>query len=456
MAVHSNYEIRWKNFKGFRDTGWIEIKPITILLGPNNSGKTSLIAPLLLMNQTISSKDTSTPLIVKGDIYDGGTIEELSHDYNVKNDIFFGFKYHIHKTQKDLKKLGAYPPGAFEVEFSLKKDGELYVKNETIYDMYFREFFCLKRDENSPYQLTSNDFKRISSYEKNTIGKSKPLNFLFSPNSVISAFRRELKKDENSIKSFTSDFSGLIQAVSYNYSMVSKLIGGLSYIGPIRENPRRHYEIGNESHKTVGHKGENTANLLKKHISKIQKDIDIWIKKFGFGDEIEFKQLSSTIYSIIFKELSSKSQSNIANVGFGASQILPLIVQALVSPKDSLTIAEQPEIHLNPRLQCVLADLFAFMAKRDQRIIVETHSEHLLLRLRLLIANKTLKSEDIAIYFIEKESGTSTIKPIKIENDGHINNNEWSKDFFEDSLRESLALATAQIKMMKKTKSKKK
>ncbi|MBL7841888.1 MAG: DUF3696 domain-containing protein [Cyclobacteriaceae bacterium] len=452
MAVHSNYEIRWKNFKGFKDTGWIEIKPITILLGSNNSGKTSLIAPLLLMNQTISSKDTTTPLIVKGDVYDGGTIEELSHEYDLKNDIFFGFKYHIHKSNKSLKKIGTYPPGAFEVEFSVRNDGDQFIKKETIYDMYFREFFCLKKEEGSAYQLTSSDFKKINAHEKETIGKSKPLNFLFSPNSVISAFRKELKKDENSIENFSSNFSKLLQAISYNYSMVSKLIGGLSYIGPIRENPHRHYEIGNESYKTVGHKGENTANLLKKNIGKIQNDLDFWVKKFGFGDKILFKHLSSTIYSILFTEINSNSQTNIANVGFGASQILPLIVQALVSPKESLTIAEQPEIHLNPKLQCVLADLFAFMVKRDQRIIVETHSEHLLLRLRLLIANKTLKSKDVAIYFIEKEKGNSVIKRLNIEEDGHISNNEWPKDFFEDSLRESLALATAQIKRKSKSK----
>lgn len=196
MAVHSNYEIRWKNFKGFKDTGWIEIKPITILLGSNNSGKTSLIAPLLLMNQTISSKDTTTPLIVKGDVYDGGTIEELSHEYDLKNDIFFGFKYHIHKSNKSLKKIGTYPPGAFEVEFSVRNDGDQFIKKETIYDMYFREFFCLKKEEGSAYQLTSSDFKKINAHEKETIGKSKPLNFLFSPNSVISAFRKELKKDD--------------------------------------------------------------------------------------------------------------------------------------------------------------------------------------------------------------------------------------------------------------------
>src|SRR5882762_4055178 len=128
MSLHSNYEVRWKNFKGFKDTGWIKIKPVTILLGPNNSGKTSFIAPLLLMNQTLSSNDYSTPLIIRGDIYDGGSVKELSHLYDTDNQIYFGFKYHMHNPPKRYKKIGQYPPGAFEVTFSLKEDKELAVK----------------------------------------------------------------------------------------------------------------------------------------------------------------------------------------------------------------------------------------------------------------------------------------------------------------------------------------
>lgn len=78
-------------------------------------------------------------------------------------------------------------------------------------------------------------------------------------------------------------------------------------------------------------------------------------------------------------------------MGFGACQVFPLIVQAIVSDKESLTICEQPEIHLNPRAQTTLANLVVFMANNDKRVLVETHSEHLLLRLRTLLAEGSIR-----------------------------------------------------------------
>lgn len=457
MAVHSTYEVRWKNFKGFKDTDWVKIKPITILIGSNNSGKSSFIAPLLLMNQTLASRDSLTPLVVKGSLYDGGQMKEILHNYDINKDLFLGFRYHVHKAKSKLKEVGAYPPGAFEViigKSQEKKSRKFVVKKMIVYDIYLREYLSISKDEGSGnYEISGID---LTPKEKKDIQNIKPINFIFSPNTFLNAINQANMANRDrtdDIGDFSKGYQDLLSVIARNYSESRNITLDISYLGPLRETPHRYYEITDEIYSTVGLRGENTPNLLKANISKNQKELNKWVKDFGFGDELKLNILSSNdlLYSICFKDAKLNRETNISNTGFGASQILPLIVQAITSSKkESITIAEQPEIHLNPRLQGVLAELFVYMAKKDQRIICETHSEHLLMKLRTLVAEKRLTPDLIAIYYVQKQNGESTIKEIPIDSSGRINPYDWPDGFFDDTLRQSLALAAAQHKHLKK------
>ncbi|MDQ1097571.1 MULTISPECIES: AAA family ATPase [Chryseobacterium] len=456
MDKHLSYfEVRWKNFKGFADTGWVKIKPITIILGSNNCGKTSFLAPFLLMNQTINSRDRFSPLIVKGDMYDGGNYQEIVKDYRTENEIYFGYKYHIHDTDQKLEQLGSYAPGAFEVTFKEEKNGEIKLKKKTIYDIFNRKFLTLSYQSNGKYKYSGIGSDGMNQNEKSAILNSEPINFLFSPNSVLSDL--ETKEEDNNenekikrkVERFTKGFSQFLGAISYNNSRVRQYLGDLSFIGPIRDNPHRIYEITNETYSTVGSKGENMPNLIKK-IGDDNEELNNWVKRFGFGDRIQLKHHYSNTYSLRFLKDNTHFYTSIANAGFGASQVLPLIVQAIVSPKRSITIAEQPEIHLNPKIQCELAELFASMANKGQTVVVETHSEHLLLRIRRLVAEEKLNAENVAIYFVERENHESNIKEIKLQENGNIKPIDWPKDFFGESLKESLAMASEQVKRKKR------
>jgi len=457
MDKHYDYsEVRWKNFKGFKDTGWVKIKPITIILGSNNSGKTNFLAPLLLMNQTINSRDRFSPLILKGDLYDAGNYQEIVREYITENEIYFGYKYHSHKKDKKLEKIGAYPPGGFDITFNVEsKEAEIKLKSLTVYDIFGRKFQTLSKTKTGKTSFTGIGKDSMSNAEKKAIQNSNPMNFLFSTSSILSDvdFEEEKEEDGEKIKRkvgrFTKGFSQFIAALSYNNSNVQRFIGELSFLGPIRDIPRRIYEITNETYNTVGSKGENMPNLLKK-IGNNNDELNNWVKKFGFGDEVYLEKLYSNAYSLRFKKENSPYYTSISNAGFGASQILPLIVQAVVSPSRSITIAEQPEIHLNPKIQCELADLFVEMANKEQTIIVETHSEHLLLRLRRLIAEEKINSENVAIYFVEGNGINSKIKPIELQENGNIKPIDWPNDFFGESLKEALAMAVEQAKRKKK------
>lgn len=456
MEKHNNFfEVNWKNFKGFENTGWLKIKPLTILLGSNNVGKTSFLAPFLLLNQTLNSRDRLSPLILKGNVYDGGNYQEIVKDYDFTKEIFLGFKYHSHESKGKIEKVGSYPPGGFEAIIKVDtKDGDVKLKKMTIFDIFNREYISLSLNSTDTYDYVGVGSESLSSLELKTIINSKPINFLFSPNSILAELDTisEEHKDgkiKRKISQFSNGFSQFLSVISYNNAKVRNYLGDLSFIGPIREYPHRIYEITNETYNTVGSKGENFPNLLKK-LGVQNKVLNQWIQKFGFGDKIELKHHYSNTYSIRFCKDDCDYYTSIANSGFGASQVLPLIIQSLVSPKRSVTIAEQPEIHLNPKIQCVLAELFVSMANKGQTVIIETHSEHLLLRLRRLIAEEKINSENVAIYFVEKDGTDSKIKEIKLQENGHINPIDWPKDFLGESLKESIALASIQSKRRKK------
>ena len=92
----------------------------------------------------------------------------------------------------------------------------------------------------------------------------------------------------------------------------------------------------------------------------------------------------------------------ITDVGFGVSQILPVLVLCFYAPKGSTIILEQPEIHLHPAVQAGLADvLIDAYKRRDVQIIVESHSEHFLRRLQRRVAEEALPNDDLAVYFCE-------------------------------------------------------
>lgn len=391
---------------------------------------------------------------MKGDLYDAGNYQEIVREYITENEIYFGFKYHVHESEGKLEEVGNYAPGGFDVTFNVEsKEAEIKLKGFTVYDLYGRKFLTLTRDKNNNTLFTGIGKDSMSDAEKKAISKSTPFNFLFSTNSILSDLDTDDKNDGEKIKRkvnrFTKGFSQFIAALSYNNSNVYRFIGELSFLGPVRDNPHRIYEITNETYNTVGSKGENMPNLLKK-IGNNNEELNNWVQRFGFGDEVYLEKLYSNAYSLRFRNKNSPYYTSISNAGFGASQILPLLVQAVVSPKRSITIAEQPEIHLNPKIQCELADLFVFMANKKQTIVVETHSEHLLLRLRRLIAEEKIKSDDVAIYFVEGDGINSKIRPITLQENGHIKPIDWPKDFLGESLKEALAMATEQAKRKKK------
>ena len=162
-------------------------------------------------------------------------------------------------------------------------------------------------------------------------------------------------------------------------------------------------------------------------------------------------------YRVRVKVTAFSSEVSIPDVGFGVSQVLPVIVQSFYAPADSSVIIEQPELHLHPAVQQNLADLFIGAAKsretgrdRNVQFIIESHSEHFLRRLQRRVAEGIISNEDVAVYFCDGGGAGSRITPLQVDLYGNILN--WPEGFFGDQITDIAEMQKAGIQRRREAK----
>ena len=242
-----------------------------------------------------------------------------------------------------------------------------------------------------------------------------------------------------------------------------KLFGRLYYLGPLREFPRRHYPWNGSEPADMGRRGERVVDALLaarergpyvspgrgrgRKLQTLEERIAHWLKELGLIHDFSVDAIAenSNIYQVRVQKSPSSAKVLITDVGFGVSQILPVLVLCYYVPEKSIILLEQPEIHLHPSVQAGLADVFIDAVKhRNIQIILESHSEHLLRRLQRRIADETLTPKDTALYFCEMEKEASALTPLNLDSFGNIAN--WPKDFFGDEVGEMAETANAIVR----------
>jgi predicted ATPase len=257
------------------------------------------------------------------------------------------------------------------------------------------------------------------------------------------------------------------------FIFLREIWSGFRYIGPIREAPKRFYPFNDLRIIDIGINGENMPLVLaveketivpkyyrciykKKSIEKYElrdKDklidsVNWWLSDFKKLPPIHsINELSGIINQVKVDSLGI--ELDLTDVGFGVSQILPIIVECLRMAEGETIILEQPEIHLHPSLQSKLADFFICMAKSGKNLVVETHSEHFINRLCLRIAqeesNDTRNLINILFVSCDEENKSSIAKPIEINKYGEIEN--WPVGFFDENDSRDLISATLKKRM---------
>jgi predicted ATPase/uncharacterized C2H2 Zn-finger protein len=236
----------------------------------------------------------------------------------------------------------------------------------------------------------------------------------------------------------------------------------LSHIGPLRRNPQRIYFGSGGPPQEPYSQGVNIEERIFRDSQSdtypIIEKTNEWLNETGFDCEIDIEPLGvGDIYQIVVIEDGLKV--NLADSGFGLSQALPIIVECVNMgmqqgavryqrgrpprphriPRQYLTVIEEPEIHLNPRIESAMADFFIELEGPDTGFILETHSEHILNRIQRRIADGSIEDPNsVSVFFIEKDGIESDIREIEIDESGKIE--DWPSGFFQEDFEDAVEM----------------
>jgi predicted ATPase len=446
MAMFTRLHI--ENFKAWKDTGNIRLAPLTVFFGPNSSGKTSLLQFLLLLSQTVQSPDRKQVLNFGGShsYIDFGSWSEVVFGGDSTRALRFEFEWKVPKGPRAEDRDGGALDGAlmtFAAEIGPTSSAPISVRE-------FR-YSVDRTPVLAPLWIEMHRNPETHSYE------------------LLSSVRAVLSKSGQTV-SAPSRFYGLPKAL-VAVSVVGDLefqleqqLDSMHYLGPLRKASNRLYTWSGEAPADVGFIGENTvAALLAAQVRVLQSAdgqrvhfgefLARWLVQMGLLESFEAKSIEpeSSLYRVMVRTPDSSRQVNLADVGFGVSQVLPVLVQLLYAERETTLVFEQPELHLHPRMQSELADLFieTIQMRQDHRprgiqCLVESHSEHFLRRIQRRIAEGKLAPDQTALYFCKPGPDGSTIEELKLDEYGNISN--WPENFFGDEVGDLAAMTQAAIK----------
>ena len=449
-------QLRIQNFKGWKDTGQIRMAPLTIFFGANSSGKSSIGHLLLLLKQTVDNPDRKTI------IYPGnssitpiqlGSLMDVIYQHNDKNKIEFEYLWDLVKEIpiRDPKSKALYHGNAMYFSASIG-----------LRDRLTSEVGHLKYD-----LLNSNGSPSVSVSMEKMSGKSSysikaenyllvrntgrpwdidpPVRFYGFPDTVVAYYQN-------------ADF---VQSLNLEHE---KLFRSIYYLGPLRVKPQRLYTWSGSEPDSVGFAGENTIHaILAAQTQKRRLNMGAKKRTKAFDEIIAEKLLAMDLieafelhpiakdrqeYEVKVRAKGADEMVDLPDVGFGISQVLPVLVQLFYAPPNSIIIMEQPEIHLHPKAQALLADVMIDAIKARERgqdrniqLVIETHSEPFLRRLQRRIAEDAISNEQVAPYFANTATTPTSLELLEIDMFGNISN--WPKDFFGDEMGDITAQTIA-------------
>ncbi len=456
------------NFKAFREMPQpLELKPITMLAGANSSGKSSIIHALLLLKQTLESPRKRS-LSLTGEFLNFSRYEEIVFGKQADRSVTFDLKLSNSKLPAPLT---GYLLSRFfsdaEVN-SILEEASLEATYQFTFNLNQPEGHINLQAVNISSELTGArqqaemDLKYTDGRYIGTVLMPDTEGIPHSYTAVEVEWSQFLPERYQGIRRGQADSTEVPLDLFVISNLQAELTERLHYVGPLRSEPQRAYFIFGDRLE-LDHRGENSAQILWLEKDKpVEYLIDDQKESLALLDAVNrtlaMMGLPQSIAPISREDVVSQlmlpligddaQQVTIVDVGFGVGQLLPIVVAGLRAKRGDLLIFEQPETHLHPRIQASLASFFVLLTRLGKRVLVETHSDHLINGLRQQIAGDLEDELELAakihIVFVrpprDREVGAS-IETLEFDEYGLVAN--WPPEFLPQSMVEVQELLRA-------------
>ncbi|WP_435588962.1 DUF3696 domain-containing protein [Micromonospora chalcea] len=405
-----------ENYRCFRDRQEIELAPVTVVLGKNNSGKSVLTrAPLVIatgFNTTSTAPldlDRLEPQPVDG-------FADLVFEQSPHGKFFLGFE------------VDGPAPFAMDATIQLVDEERTAFVSDLRLAIADQEFAL-------SWQPTVTDGYEGFSYQIQAPGRASVVR------AVPFAGLRPRPAGIPELRPLGERQSGLS-------------LGPIRFLSAYRDRPERQHRLPLGTPRGIGEQGQGTLGILAhdkaRNNGELLDRVNKWLALIVPGWQIEEIE-AGPLWSTVLTRGGSRVRVNLADAGTGLSQILPVLVQCAMDglraadAPAALQIIEEPEMHLHPGAHAELADLYLNTAKATgTRFLIETHSETLLLRLRRHIA-EGCPPEMVAVYVVEQHEGVSDVRQVGIDKLGNLDD-DWPEGYFSQDYHEVRALAAAQMR----------
>ena len=404
-------EILLENVRSFCDFHSVPIRPLTVLVGENSTGKTTFLA--MLAHVSKQEFPVLRPSFLE-EPFDLGSFDSIATfkggRYGRADAFSVGFvagnegegrkvlaTYSSYKGQPTLEKFqGSVKGTELQIEFG-KESGAV----DVVLDAEGKEY----------------KFRADVANVREALEAGAPLTyFIFS---LLSAHFQNLQPDAS---------QQFLRNIGFQFLPPTRAgVAPVFALAPVRTKPRRTYdEISDEFRPEGQHVPVQLARLWQEEGNKERLHLTQALSDFGARSAL-FKRIG-------VKRLGGKPSDpfqilvttegppvNLLDVGYGVSQALPVLVESVLATKGRRLLLQQPEVHLHPRGQAALGSFFAHLvASEKKEFVIETHSDYIVDRIRTEVAQGNLNASDVLILFFEKQGLESRIHRIEVDSEGNV------------------------------------